>query len=182
MCERIKGTKANTKQNSSIKTSCYVTCRSKDNMSSCFWCVSIACSHKYCAYTCELLNVDMVPTYGNVLLEYLQSWSDTYVTSMIGYLNTMSVHIYTLGGCLCTWMQYGSPHTTPVGGKIIHSWGKQIERWVKHYYELYLCKNKVSETAFYAVECLPTMEELTRNQQLKILKGHQWLSISHSSL
>lgn len=45
-------------------------------------------------------------------------------------------------------------------GEIIKDKGKQMERWVEHYSELYLRDNSIADSALDAMECLPVMEEL----------------------
>ena len=45
-------------------------------------------------------------------------------------------------------------------GELITDKGKQMERWVEHYSDLYSRENTVSPAALEAIECLPIMEEL----------------------
>ena len=58
-----------------------------------------------------------------------------------------------------------------LSGEIIHDRGKQLERWVEHYSQLYSQENTVSETAIDAMETfavmgelddIPTLEELSK--------------------
>ena len=45
-------------------------------------------------------------------------------------------------------------------GEVIKNQGKQLERWVEHYLELYTTKNVVSVAALNALPSLTVMEEL----------------------
>ena len=45
-------------------------------------------------------------------------------------------------------------------GKVITDQGKQLERWVEHYLELYATQNVATDTAVGAIQDLPAMEEL----------------------
>ena len=45
-------------------------------------------------------------------------------------------------------------------GEVITDKGKQVERWVEYYSELYSRENVVVTSALDAIEPLPTMEEL----------------------
>ena len=45
-------------------------------------------------------------------------------------------------------------------GEIITDKGQQMERWVKHYSDIYSRENTVSPAALVVIECLPTMDEL----------------------
>ncbi|XP_047122254.1 uncharacterized protein LOC124805727 [Schistocerca piceifrons] len=44
-------------------------------------------------------------------------------------------------------------------GEVITDEGKQMERWVEHYLELYAAENEVSKDALDAVKQMPVMEE-----------------------
>ncbi|XP_049832822.1 uncharacterized protein LOC126273320 [Schistocerca gregaria] len=53
--------------------------------------------------------------------------------------------------------------TTPLKsktGEVIADEGKQMERWVEHYLELYAAENEVSKDACDAIKQMPVMEEL----------------------
>ena len=45
-------------------------------------------------------------------------------------------------------------------GEVITDKGQQLERWVKHYSDLYSRQNVVTTAALEAIECLPAMEKL----------------------
>ena len=45
-------------------------------------------------------------------------------------------------------------------GNTITDQGKQLERWVEHYLELYATQNVVTETALDTIPVLPVMDEL----------------------
>ncbi|GAA6075935.1 RNA-directed DNA polymerase from mobile element jockey-like [Tachysurus ichikawai] len=45
-------------------------------------------------------------------------------------------------------------------GEVIKGQGKQLQRWVEHYLELYATQNIVTDTAIDAIPDLPVMEEL----------------------
>ena len=45
-------------------------------------------------------------------------------------------------------------------GEVITDQGKQLERWVEHYLELYATQNVVTDAALDALPSLPVMEEL----------------------
>ena len=54
-------------------------------------------------------------------------------------------------------------------GEIIRDKGKQMERWVEHYSELYSRESTISDSTVEAVESLPTMEELDEMPSLEEL-------------
>ena len=45
-------------------------------------------------------------------------------------------------------------------GEVITDQGRQMERWVEHYSDLYSRENTVTPSALDAIDCLPVMEEL----------------------
>ena len=47
-----------------------------------------------------------------------------------------------------------------ISGEVITDKGKQMERWVEHYSELYSRENSVVDSALDAIEPLPIMEDL----------------------
>ena len=55
-------------------------------------------------------------------------------------------------------------------GEIIQDKGKQMERWVEHYSELYSRQNSVTAAALNAVESLPMMAELDEKPSVEELK------------
>ncbi|XP_050710731.1 uncharacterized protein LOC126995286 [Eriocheir sinensis] len=54
-------------------------------------------------------------------------------------------------------------------GEVITDKGKQMERWVEHYSELYSRENSVATSALHAIEPLPIMEELDAEPTLEEL-------------
>ena len=54
-------------------------------------------------------------------------------------------------------------------GEVITDKGKQMERWVEHYSELYSRENRVATLALHAIEPLPIMEELDAEPTLEEL-------------
>eukprot|EP00745_Piridium_sociabile_P017972 TRINITY_DN26814_c0_g1_i26.p1 TRINITY_DN26814_c0_g1~~TRINITY_DN26814_c0_g1_i26.p1 ORF type:complete len:202 (+),score=51.54 TRINITY_DN26814_c0_g1_i26:351-956(+) len=56
-------------------------------------------------------------------------------------------------------------------GEIIQDKGKQMERWVEYYSDLYSRQNTVTDSALNAVECTPMMVELDEKPTMEELRN-----------
>lgn len=54
--------------------------------------------------------------------------------------------------------------------ELIKNRDKQMQHWVEHYSELYTRENVVTEEALNPTECLPTLDELVREQSLEEIR------------
>ena len=59
-------------------------------------------------------------------------------------------------------IQSKTAQLVPATGEILQTLGKQMERWVELYFELYLHENKVLEKVFNAAELWSVMKTLDR--------------------
>ncbi|XP_076035992.1 uncharacterized protein LOC143021955 [Oratosquilla oratoria] len=89
--------------------------------------------------------------------EYWQQLSDSIqFASVLGNIRRMYEGIKTALGPT-------QSKTTPLkttSGEVITGKGKQMDRWVEHYSELYSRENTIAPSALDAIEPLPIMEEL----------------------